>query len=522
MTQAKESLLKDEENRSETAAKKNVNCDNINSKNLEEELNDEKGEDSSRRMVLMGDGEGEGEEDQELSDYEEAGSADDLEEATEIPDELNRRAMEILALLQKKEEDPEQKDEDIVARLQELEEQRVKILQEEYPYSFTQWVEKKWETPPQEKEKRRRREELWKKKLEKEEEERKKAKVFRKQRKFLEKECARAKERMQSGANKGDKDVTEEEGEGHRARKEKMESKGGNRKQVEEEEKRRSKRKEKHYRRVEEVKVTVKEGERVTRGMDQKRKTEEVKNQSKVERERLQKAVEEEAKSEKREEKKINILKLEIKQKKKKKKDTTKLDAEEGREPLMMKEEKKERKVERKREKDGALREATQKRTRQGAGGGRRRDGEGRRRNHEVPPQQVSRRQKQATSRDRSSEMDRATEKDSRPSALLRLGNRTAAGRERHHRHSPAGKSRCQQMLVDDLSLAYHAALSGKYVAMLPTVMLNDSELVTLQVAGLKPRTRIMYAYYMGRRYAHSQIKKVVEYIKLRHQQHTL
>lgn len=79
-----------------------------------------------------------------------------------------------------------------------------------------------------------------------------------------------------------------------------------------------------------------------------------------------------------------------------------------------------------------------------------------------------------------------------------------------------------QQMLVDDLSLAYHAALSGKYVAMLPTVMLNDSELVTLQVAGLKPRTRIMYAYYMGRRYAHSQIKKVVEYIKIRHQQYIL
>lgn len=75
-----------------------------------------------------------------------------------------------------------------------------------------------------------------------------------------------------------------------------------------------------------------------------------------------------------------------------------------------------------------------------------------------------------------------------------------------------------QHMYVDDLSLAHHAALSGKYVAMLPTVMLENKGLIPLEVVGLKPRTRIMYAYYLGRRYAHSQIKQVVEYIKHRNQ----
>lgn len=74
-----------------------------------------------------------------------------------------------------------------------------------------------------------------------------------------------------------------------------------------------------------------------------------------------------------------------------------------------------------------------------------------------------------------------------------------------------------QQMFVDDLGLAHHAALSGKYIAMLPSVMLEGQSLVELKVIGLTPRTRTMYAYYLGRRYAHSQIKQVVEYIKQRH-----
>ena len=70
--------------------------------------------------------------------------------------------------------------------------------------------------------------------------------------------------------------------------------------------------------------------------------------------------------------------------------------------------------------------------------------------------------------------------------------------------------------IVDDLALAKHAAACGQYIAMLPTPMLDESELVELQVEGLKPRTRIMYAYYLGRRHAQSQIKQVVDYIKLR------
>lgn len=73
-----------------------------------------------------------------------------------------------------------------------------------------------------------------------------------------------------------------------------------------------------------------------------------------------------------------------------------------------------------------------------------------------------------------------------------------------------------KRLLVDDLGLAYHAARSGDYVAMLPLSMIQHSDMVTLSIAGLKPRTRIMYAYYLGRRHAQSQIKMLIEYIKQR------
>lgn len=72
-------------------------------------------------------------------------------------------------------------------------------------------------------------------------------------------------------------------------------------------------------------------------------------------------------------------------------------------------------------------------------------------------------------------------------------------------------------LIVDDLGLAYHALGSGKYVAILPEVMLEDEDIVTLTLEALKPRTRVMYAYYLGRRHAQSQIKHLVDYVKSRY-----
>ena len=72
-------------------------------------------------------------------------------------------------------------------------------------------------------------------------------------------------------------------------------------------------------------------------------------------------------------------------------------------------------------------------------------------------------------------------------------------------------------LIVDDLGLAYHALDSGQYVAMLPEVMLEDEDIVTLTLEALKPRTRVMYAYYLGRRHAQSQIKHLVDYVKSRY-----
>lgn len=70
---------------------------------------------------------------------------------------------------------------------------------------------------------------------------------------------------------------------------------------------------------------------------------------------------------------------------------------------------------------------------------------------------------------------------------------------------------------VDDLGLARHAALSGHYAALLPTVMVDEgSELDLLPIHKLQPLKRQMYAYYLGRRHAQSQIKHLIDYIKQR------
>ncbi|CAH1531581.1 LysR family transcriptional regulator [Vibrio owensii] len=76
-----------------------------------------------------------------------------------------------------------------------------------------------------------------------------------------------------------------------------------------------------------------------------------------------------------------------------------------------------------------------------------------------------------------------------------------------------------QGLSVDDLGLAYHAIQSGKYMGTLPASMVKDTNIVTLQIENLEPRKRVMYAYYLGRRHAQSQIKHIVEYIRQRYQE---
>ncbi|MCG7587343.1 LysR substrate-binding domain-containing protein, partial [Photobacterium sp. OFAV2-7] len=73
-----------------------------------------------------------------------------------------------------------------------------------------------------------------------------------------------------------------------------------------------------------------------------------------------------------------------------------------------------------------------------------------------------------------------------------------------------------ENLVVDDLSLAYHAVKSGQFVAMIPSVMITEPTIVSLNVADLTPRQRTMYAYYMGKRHTISQIKHIVDYIKER------
>ncbi|WP_212748353.1 LysR family transcriptional regulator [Pseudoalteromonas phenolica] len=73
-----------------------------------------------------------------------------------------------------------------------------------------------------------------------------------------------------------------------------------------------------------------------------------------------------------------------------------------------------------------------------------------------------------------------------------------------------------EQLTVDDLGLALHAVQTGQYMAYLPTSMLDGLNLELIDIEALKPRTRVMYAYYMGRRHAQSQIKHLIEYIKER------
>ena len=437
--QPKVTLRKEEDEIKEGKEKKgnNVTGNKIDIKNQEEVTKEKEREDSHNVASTN----------QELSDDEddeEDEDEDDIEETSEIPDELNRQANRIfVTLLKKNEEDLEKKDENLIARLQELEKERIKILLKGYQYSFTQWVERKCEMSVPEMEEKRRREELKEQGLEKEE--RKKAKKFKKQRKFLEKELTRGKELMQRGGNKEDKEVTEEEGEGRGTIKEK--DKESNRKQTEqmvvaeEEEKRRSNQEGKYYRGVQEEKVMKEEEEkeRISQRMDQKRKSKEVKNKNPVERE---KGVEKEAKADKKKDKKMKIAKLDIRQKK----DMTEHDLEEGEAQPLQEEEKKETKVKQKVEKDRAFREAAGEwspegalRTQQEEGGGGRLVSEARRRFHEASSQVFSG-QGQAASGIHFPRRTTGMNKDTRPGGYLTQRSQTEVGRVCQHHHLTAAR----------------------------------------------------------------------------------
>lgn len=73
------------------------------------------------------------------------------------------------------------------------------------------------------------------------------------------------------------------------------------------------------------------------------------------------------------------------------------------------------------------------------------------------------------------------------------------------------------KLTVDDLGLAYHAMQSGKFIAMLPVSMIQHHDIATVSIAHLQTRTRKMYAYYLGRRHAQSQIKHLVEYVRAKY-----
>lgn len=75
------------------------------------------------------------------------------------------------------------------------------------------------------------------------------------------------------------------------------------------------------------------------------------------------------------------------------------------------------------------------------------------------------------------------------------------------------------KLTVDDLELARHAVVSGQFIGLLPDDITQDDTLSKIHIAGYKPRTRTMYAYYIGKRHTISQIRHIVDYIRQRHQQ---
>lgn len=75
------------------------------------------------------------------------------------------------------------------------------------------------------------------------------------------------------------------------------------------------------------------------------------------------------------------------------------------------------------------------------------------------------------------------------------------------------------QLTVDDLALAHHAIENGRFIGMLPNEIIQSENIVTLSVPEHTPRTRTMFAYYLGKRHTISQINHIVDYIKKRHEE---
>jgi DNA-binding transcriptional LysR family regulator len=77
------------------------------------------------------------------------------------------------------------------------------------------------------------------------------------------------------------------------------------------------------------------------------------------------------------------------------------------------------------------------------------------------------------------------------------------------------------QLTVDDLDLAHHAIEGGRFIGMLPTDTIKSEAIVTLSVPNHTPRTRTMFAYFLGKRHSISQIRHIVDYIKQRNETKT-
>jgi len=75
------------------------------------------------------------------------------------------------------------------------------------------------------------------------------------------------------------------------------------------------------------------------------------------------------------------------------------------------------------------------------------------------------------------------------------------------------------KLTVDDLELARHAVASGQFIGLLPDDIIQDDTLSKIHISAYKPRSRTMYAYYIGKRHTISQIRHIVDYIRQRHQQ---
>ena len=74
-----------------------------------------------------------------------------------------------------------------------------------------------------------------------------------------------------------------------------------------------------------------------------------------------------------------------------------------------------------------------------------------------------------------------------------------------------------ERFVVDDLGLVRSALLTDKALGMLPMSMAKNEGLESITLIEGKPRTRKMYAYYLGRRHPSSFVKQMINYVRARH-----